>query len=72
MPGDMDTRIIQMKFDNREFAKNIAKSKKSIEELKESMDFEETSRGLEKFADSTRVLGFDALANNVEKLMNKF
>ncbi len=72
MPGDMDTRIIQMKFENREFEKNIAKSKKSIEELKESMDFEETSRGLEKFADSTKVLGFDALANNVEKLMNKF
>lgn len=61
-----------MKFENREFEKNIAKSKKSIEELKESMDFEETSKGLEKFADSTKVLGFDALANNVEKLMNKF
>lgn len=72
MAGNVDTRVIQMQFDNREFEKNIAKSQKSIEDLKEAMDFEETSRGLERFADSTKVLGFDSLANNVEKLMNKF
>lgn len=72
MADNMDTRIIQMKFENREFERNIAQSTKSVEELKEAMDFEETSRGLEKFAEGTKVLGFDALANNVEKLMNKF
>lgn len=72
MAGNVDQRIIQMQFDNREFEKNIAKSTKSIEELKEAMDFDETSKGLEKFADSTRSLSFDSLANNVEKLMNKF
>lgn len=72
MAGNVDTRIIQIQFENREFEKNIAKSQKSIEDLKEAMDFEETSRGLEKFADSTKVLGFDSLAANVEKLMNKF
>lgn len=72
MAENMDTRIIQMKFENREFEKNIAKSKKSVEELKEAMDFDETSRGLEKFAEGTKVLGFDVLSQNVEKLMNKF
>ena len=29
MPNDADTRIIEMHFENRQFERNIAKSKKS-------------------------------------------
>lgn len=67
-----DTRVIQMLFDNQQFEKNIAKSQKSIEELKEAMNFEETSNGLKKFASGLSVLNFDALQSNIQRLTDKF
>lgn len=72
MAGNVDRRIIQMEFDNKQFEKNIAKSTKSVEELKEAMDFEETSRGLEKFSNSMDALSFNKLEEGMEKLVNKF
>ena len=75
MAGDTDKRIIQMKFENRDFEKNIAKSTKSVEELKQAMDFEETSKGIKKFAQNTKELtlaGFDKLTDNIQKLTDKF
>ena len=75
MPGNTDRRIIQMQFENRQFEKNIAKSTKSVEDLKRAMDFEETSKGLKKFADGTKNLtlsGFEKLSDNIQKLTDKF
>lgn len=67
-----DTRIMELQFENREFERNIAKSQKSIEDLKEAMDFEETSRGLNKFSDGLRGLEFRGLTDNIQKLTDKF
>lgn len=67
-----DTRIVQLQFENREFERRIAKSTKSVEELKEAMDFEETSRGLEKFANATNGLDFSKLEDNIQRLTDKF
>lgn len=75
MPANVDRRIIQMQFENKQFEKNIAKSTKSVEDLKQAMDFEETSKGLKKFADSTKNLtlaGFEKLSDNIQKLTDKF
>lgn len=73
MPGGMtDTRILQLQFENRQFERNIAQSKKSIDELKEAMDFEETSKGLEKFSRSASALNFSGIENNLQKLADKF
>lgn len=72
MADNIDTRIIQMRFDNAQFEKNIAKSQKSIEELKEAMDFEETSKGLEKFSRGMDMLSFSNLTENIQRLTDKF
>lgn len=72
MPANVDNRVIQMQFENRQFEKNIAKSQKSIEDLKEAMDFEETSRGLEKFTRATERLNFGTLEGNLQRLADKF
>ena len=75
MPGNKDKRIIQMQFENRQFEKNIAKSTKSVEELKQAMNFEEVSKGLKKFADGTKnltIAGFEKMTDNIQKLTDKF
>lgn len=68
----MDNRIIQMQFDNAKFERNIAQSQKSIEDLKEAMDFEETSRGLRRFSQGLDGLNFSGLTDNLQRLTDKF
>lgn len=70
--GNTDTRIVKLEFENRQFERNIAKSTKSVEELKEAMDFEETSKGLDNFAKSIGQLDFSRFEANLQKLTDKF
>lgn len=69
MAGNVDTRVVELQFQNREFERNIAQSQKSIEDLKEAMDFDETSRGLEKFTSS---FDFSRMESNLQRLTDKF
>lgn len=72
MAGAADTRIMELQFENREFEKNIAKSQKSVEDLKAAMNFDETSSGLDKFAKGLGNLDFSKLSDNIQKLTDKF
>ena len=38
MAGSTDTRVVQLQFENRQFERNIAKSKKSLDDLKPEID----------------------------------
>ena len=67
-----DTRVVQMQFDNKDFEKNISTSQRSLERFKGALDFGETSKGLEKFGRSVKAMTFDSLANNIQKLTDKF
>lgn len=72
MARNTDTRIVQMQFDNRDFEKNIATSGKSLEKFKENLDFDKYEKGLSSFQSSIKSLTFDTLANNIQKLTDKF
>ena len=67
-----DTRIVQMQFDNKDFEKNIAQSEKSLDKFKEALDFAECEKSLEDFGDATKKLTFDQMADNLQKLTDKF
>ena len=67
-----DNRVIEMQFENRKFEKNIAKSQKSVEDLKKAMNFDETSKGMSKFAEGLASLDFSRLEDNIQKLTDKF
>ena len=72
MAGNVDNRVVQMSFENRQFERNIARSKKSLDELKKSMNFDETSKGLDKFSQGLNKLSFSSLETNIQKLTDKF
>lgn len=67
-----DRRIIEMQFENKQFEKNIAKSTKSVDDLKKAMDFEQVSSGLKKFADGFKNIDLSRLTDNIQKLTDKF
>ena len=70
--AEKDRRIIEMQFENRQFEKNIAKSTKSVEDLKKAMDFEQVSSGLKKFAEGFKNIDLSRLTDNIQKLTDKF
>lgn len=67
-----DTRIVQMQFDNKDFEKNIAVSQESLEKFKEELDFDEQEKNLRDFGDATKRISFDSMAENLQRLADKF
>ena len=67
-----DRRIVEMQFENKQFEKNIAKSTKSVEDLKKAMNFDQVSNGLKKFSDGLKNIDLSGLTNNIQKLADKF
>lgn len=72
MPADQETRIVEMRFNNRDFERNIAKSKKSLEDFKKELKFEETSKGLREFTSNMNSIDFHGLSSNIQRLTDKF
>ena len=72
MPNGTDTRIVQMQFDNRQFEKNIRTSEKSLERFKKYLDFDACERSLSKFGKAAEQLTFDKMADNLQKLTDKY
>lgn len=72
MPNGIDTRIVQMQFDNRQFERNIKTSGKSLEKFKSLLDFDSCEKSLNKFGKATEQLTFEKMSDNLQKLANKF
>lgn len=72
MAGATDTRIVQMQFDNKSFERDIKTSEKSLERFKEHLDFSKCEKSLEDFSNATKALSFESMANNLQKLADKF
>lgn len=67
-----DTRVVQMQFDNKNFEKNISTSQKSLDRFKSSLNFDAATKGLKNFAQQVNSITFNTLANNIQKLTDKF
>ena len=72
MNDTIDERVLSMRFDNREFEKNIQQTTESLKEFDESLEFKGKSAGLEKlqngiaeFAQQTAYT-FDGMVNGIE------
>ena len=72
MADAMDTRIVEMQFNNKDFEKNISVSQKSLEKFKKELNFDETSKGLENFSKSVKNVDFSVMENNIQALTDKF
>ena len=46
----VDERVVEMRFDNKDFEKNVDQSIKTINKLKDSLDFEESEKSFENIS----------------------
>ena len=72
MATTIDQKVVEMKFDNRDFERNTKQSMSTLEKLKEKLNFSGASKGLENISASAKKVDMAGLATGVETVKNKF
>lgn len=72
MSTRIENEVVEMQFDNRDFEKNVSTSLDSLDKLKTSLKFDDSSKGLNKLSDSIKGLSFDPLVQGLQTVQTKF
>lgn len=72
MSREIDERVVEMRFDNSNFEKNVDQSMSTIEKLKNSLSFKGATKGLEEIDSVSRNMDFSGLQNGVAQVSLKF
>ena len=68
----IDERIVQMKFDNHLFEKNVATSLSTLDKLKKALRFDGIDHNIQELNSAVSSINFSKLVGNVEDLNSKF
>ncbi len=72
MSQEVDSRVVEMRFDNANFEKNTKESIKSIDRLMEKLQFKGAEKGFEKLDAAAEKVDFDGMARSLDSIENKF
>lgn len=72
MSTTVDERVVEMRFDNKQFEQNIQTSLSSIDKLKRSLNLEGAAKGLETVNDAAQKCNMSPLTNAVETVRVRF
>ena len=72
MSKTIDQRVVEMRFDNTNFEKNVSKSMSTIGKLKKSLKFEDSTKGFENISKAAGQVDMGSLGNGVESVKLKF
>ncbi len=72
MSGEVDERVVEMRFDNAQFEKNVRQTMQSLEKLNDSLQLEGAEKGFEKISDASAKIDFDEMQGALETLNSKF
>ena len=72
MSKTIDQRVVEMRFDNANFEKNVHTSMSTLDKLKKSLKFEDSAKGFENVSKAAGRVNMGGLANGVESVRMKF
>lgn len=72
MSTTVDERVVEMRFDNKQFEQNIQTSLSSLDKLKKSLNLEGAAKGLETVNDAAQKCNMSPLTNAVETVRVRF
>ena len=72
MSRTIDSRVVEMQFDNRRFESNVKTSMSTLEKLKQSLNLTGASKGLENISAAAKNVNFSGLSGAVENVRLKF
>lgn len=68
---EVDERVVEMRFDNAQFEKNVQTSMSTLDKLKAKLNFNGVSKGLEDIGNATKKLEFSGVASGIEAVQAK-
>lgn len=68
----IDQRVVEMRFDNANFEKNVSTSMSTLDKLKKSLKFEDSAKGFENISKAAGRVDMGGLSNGVESIRLKF
>lgn len=72
MSQEVDQRVVEMRFDNAKFEKNVQQSINSLNALNESLKFEGAEKGFAEVEKASEKVDFDRMTTALETLTGKF
>lgn len=72
MSKTIDERVVEMRFDNKQFESNVQTSLSTIEKLKKSLDMDGATKGLENIDSAAKKVDMSGLGSAVETVKTRF
>ena len=72
MSTTIDQRVVEMRFDNKQFESATAQSMSTIDRLKQKLNFKDAGKGLEGVSAAVKKVDMNSLAEGVESVQVKF
>ena len=72
MSKTVDERVVSMQFDNKQFEANVQTSMSTLDKLKQKLNFEGASKGLENVNAAAKNVNMSGLSSAVETVSMKF
>lgn len=72
MSKSVDTRVVQMQFDNTQFERNIGTSINSLNKLQDSLDMKGAAKSFKALDEESQKVSLSGISNAVESVTHKF
>lgn len=72
MSKKVDERVVEMRFDNRQFESNVSTSMSTLEKLKKSLKLDKAAKGFDDINKSAKNVNLSGLGKAVESVQLKF
>ena len=72
MSTTIDNRVVEMRFDNRQFESNVATSMSTLDKLKQKLNFTGASKGLEGINSAVKRIDMNGLGSAADSVKMKF
>lgn len=72
MSKTVDQRVVEMRFDNKDFEANVKTSMSTLEKLKRALKLDGISKGLDDVSRASRKVDFSGMSNGIETVNARF
>lgn len=72
MSSTVDTRIVEMQFNNKQFEKNVSQSMSTLKELRKQLDSTESAKGLEELANAAKAIDLRNISESIANIESRF
>ena len=72
MSRQIDERVVEMRFDNAQFEKNVSATMSTLDQFKQKLNFRGAGKGLEEIGAAAQKVDMRGLGNGIEEVRMKF